>query len=115
MEIEIPDKLQDQHSISLLEQVAAEAKPPVGPQGGRPPVARRQREQREKLRNGGEKVDRGWLLEQLLIVYNSRDCRASDKLRALELMAKVSGYDAEKDVDERQALADLMRDMTTTE
>lgn len=84
--------------------------------GGRPPTARRRRQITRQLRTGqAQTVDKAWLLEQLLLVYSTRDCRPNDKIRALELMAKISGYDAKESSDEQKALADLIHDMEQPE
>jgi hypothetical protein len=104
-------QIEDNISGELIELVEEEANPTRG-KPGRPPTTKRAREMTEKLRTGeSETVDRSWLLEQLLLVYKAKDCRASEKIRALELMAKISGYEAEQDNDERKALHDLMKDM----
>ena len=81
---------------------------------GRIPTTRRRKEMERGLRTGQvDAIDRSWLLEQLLSVYKDASCKAQDRLRALELMAKVSGYGnrAEEPESEREAIAELMESM----
>ena len=97
----------------MLEDVVKQAYP-TPKTGGRPPNTRRRKQMVKALREGtSEAIDRGWLLEQLLSVYQAGECKPQDRLRALELMARVSGYGnrTEEPEDERKAIADLMADM----
>ncbi len=84
------------------------------PQLGRPPSRRHRKAVLAHLRSGqATTVDKGWLMEQLLIVYGAHGIRAQDKLRAVELMAKLSGYtgkEAEPE-DEKAAIQALMAEM----
>ena len=103
----------DPQSAALLEEVAAQANPTRG-KPGRPPTTRRRKAVMRELREGqATSIDRGWLLEQLLGVYQDKGCRAPDKLRALELMSKISGYGQRTDEpeDEKAAIAELMADL----
>jgi hypothetical protein len=95
-------------------EVAAQLADVTPATGGRPATTRRRKQMVKALREGtSEAIDRGWLLEQLLSVYQAGECKPQDRLRALELMAKVSGYGnrTEEPEDERKAIADLMADM----
>ena len=81
---------------------------------GRPPSARKRKEAIRDLRDGKvTQVDKSWLLGELMRVYAARDTRHGDKLRALELIAKISGYGnkVEEPEDERKAINDLMEDL----
>jgi len=87
---------------------------PVKSKPGRPPSARHRRALLKHLRSGeATSVDKGWLIEQFLVMYNARGIRAQDKLRALELLARLSGYSG-KEVepeDEKAAIQALMAEM----
>ena len=80
------------------------------PKRGRPKGQKNRQIIVNKLRDGAGQVDRNWLLEQLLTLYAGRGILARDKLRALELMAKLSGFDKnETPEDEKKAIADLIK------
>ena len=98
------------------EAVLSHVKDQIRPQRrrGRPPTAERARRMREQLKLGdASQIDRGWLLEQFMLVYGERDCKPADKLRALELMARISGYgtNTPEPEDEKKAIQDLLNDM----
>ena len=79
---------------------------------GRPRIKQYRRSVAKKLRET-QAIDKVWLMEQLLSVYSARGIRAQDRLRSLELMARISGYTG-KDIepeDEQKAIAELMREM----
>ena len=98
---------------SILEQAKKDSNPTKG-QPGRPPRTREKKIMKRKLRQGEvEQIDKPWLLSQLLDVFDEKGIRPSDKLRALELMAKLSGYDgrdsgSETDYEAIQELIDAM-------
>lgn len=106
-------KQEEDAEKELLAQVKREANPTAG-ERGRPALARRKREMMRKLNAGTvEEIDRPWLLSELLRVYGMSGIRPNDKLRALELMSRISGYGGKEIVpdDERRAIEDLMQEM----
>ena len=81
---------------------------------GRPKSKQRKEYVIHQLRSGAvDQVDKNWLLVQLVIMYESKGMRAGDKLRALELIARVSGYNGQggNPEGEKEAFQDLLRDM----
>ena len=81
---------------------------------GRPKSKQRKEYVIHQLRSGAvDQVDKNWLLVQLVIMYESKGMRAGDKLRALEDIARVSGYTGQggNPEGEKEAFQDLLRDM----
>ena len=75
---------------------------------------RRKKMMRELREGVTQQVDRAWLLAELIQMYYSTTTRGGDKLRALELIARVNGYGGksqEEPEDERKAIQDLIKDM----
>lgn len=123
MEIFEPDTTEPTVESELVEAAT--------PKTGRPASRRKRQKMARALANGDiSAIDRGWLLSQLLELLESRQVhtftckhceeknwiegklRAQDRLKTLELIAKISGYQGrEEPEDERKAFADLMADM----
>jgi len=96
----------------IVEQAKAAANPTPG-KPGRPAVRQRRKYIAHQLRTGqAQSVDKSWLLEQLLKLYSGKEVKPQEKLRALELMARISGYQGQEEpADERKAIQDLLADM----
>jgi len=102
---------------TIIDNVNDEIRELTPPRRGRPATRQRKLRMARALREGtATTIDKSWLLEQLLRVYN-HEIRPVDKLRALELMARISGYGnrygTDEPEDERKAIASLMADMET--
>lgn len=110
-EVILSNEEETQDILDLAEEVAN----PTPGKVGRKPVTRRRDSMLKDIQNGlKDRVDRGWLLWEYLQVYYKGDVKPQDKKNILDSIARLSGYGAKQDEtpeSEKQAIADLMRDL----
>jgi len=82
---------------------------------GRPPTRKIKESMIRDIQLGlKDRVDRSWLLTEYLRIYHQGDVKPQDKKNILDSIARLSGYGAKQEESpesEKQAIADLMRDM----
>lgn len=109
-------KEENEEAEEIIEFAKNEATPAElrGKPGRRPTAQRRDAMRRDILLGLKDRVDRGWLLSEYLNVYYKDDVKVQDKKNILDSIARLSGYGAKQEESpesEKQAIADLMRDM----
>jgi len=109
-------KVEEEEAEEIIEYAKNEATPEElrGKPGRRPTTRRRDAMLKDIQLGLKDRVDRGWLLSEYLNVYYKGDVKPQDKKNILDSIARLSGYGAKQEESpesEKQAIADLMRDM----